>query len=349
MDEVLCLGGLTALEYWRQVRMRVAAANVPGEYEAAKPPLLVRLLFEDDPLLDLAAMPEASALTAAPATLDSALAAEGVRACVDLSAPLSCYVRNSAGRRYCAGVNTVTLGGEFPPGSFVWDARGFAVPAPELLALLLGRALSEGRLLMVLSELCGLYALGAAGMAAVPPLTTCEKIRAYACELAALRRGLGQRMPRGTPAVLGILPHVTEWAASPAEVAIALLLSLPADVGGFGLPTASLNQKIAVMGSEYICDLAWNDGACLLEYQGETHKQRWRRASDRRKHNALRGDGRVLLEAGRDDLMAFAGMNQLAGVLADVLGVHLPPATKEVLQRRIDLRSEVLECFSPKI
>lgn len=177
MDEVLCLGGLTALEYWRQVRMRVAAANVPGEYEAAKPPLLVRLLFEDDPLLDLAAMPEASALTAAPATLDSALAAEGVRACVDLSAPLSCYVRNSAGRRYCAGVNTVTLGGEFPPGSFVWDARGFAVPAPELLALLLGRALSAGRLLMVLSELCGLYALGAAGMAAVPPLTTCEKIR----------------------------------------------------------------------------------------------------------------------------------------------------------------------------
>ena len=103
------------------------------------------------------------------------------------------------------------------------------------------------------------------------------------------------------------------------------------------------------MGSEYICDLAWNDGACLLEYQGETHKQRWRCMADRRKHNALRGDGRVLLEAGRDDLMAFAGMNQLAGVLADVLGAHLPPATKEVLQRRIDLRLEVLECFSPKI
>ncbi|WP_419550148.1 hypothetical protein [Paratractidigestivibacter faecalis] len=71
--------------------------------------------------------------------------------------------------------------------------------------------------------------------------------------------------------------------------------------------------------------------------------------ADRRKHNALCGDGRVLLEAGRDDLMTFAGMNQLAGVLADVLGAHLPPATKEVLQRRIDLRSEVLECFSPKI
>ena len=349
MNEVLCLGGLTVLEYWRQVRMRVAAANVPGEYGAAKPPLLVRLLFEGDPLLDLAAMPEASALTAAPATLDATLAAEVVRACPDLSAPLSCYVRNSAGRRYCAGVNTVTLGGEFPPGSFVWDARGFAVPAPELLALLLGRALSSGRLLMVLSELCGLYALGAAGAVAVPPLTTCEKIEAYACELAALRRGLGQRVPRGMPAVLESLPHVAERAASPTEAAIALLLGLPADVGGFGLPAASLNQKIVVAGSEYVCDLAWNDGSCLLEYQGETHKQRWRRASDRRKHNALRGDGRVLLEAGRDDLMTFAGMNQLASVLADVLGASLPPATKEALQRRIDLRTEVLECFSVRI
>ena len=47
--------------------------------------------------------------------------------------------------------------------------------------------------------------------------------------------------------------------------------------------------------------------------------------------------------------MTFAGMNQLAEVLANVLGAPLPPATKEVLQRRIDLRSEVLECFSPKI
>lgn len=349
MDEVLCLGGLTALEYWRQVRMRVAAANVPGEYEAAKPPLLVRLLFEDDPLLDLAAMPEASALTAAPATLDATLAAEGVHACADLPLPLSCYVRNSAGRRYCAGVNTVTLGGEFPPGSFVWDARGFAVPAPELLALLLGRALSAGRLLMVLSELCGLYVLGAAGAAAVPPLTTREKIGTYARELAALRRGVRQRAPRGTSGVLKILTYVAERAASPAEAAIALLLSTPPNMGGFGLPAASLNQKIVVAGGEYVCDLAWNDGACLLEYQGETHKQRWRCVADRRKHNALRGDGRVLLEAGRDDLMTFAGMNQLAGVLANVLGAPLPPATKEVLQRRIDLRSEVLECFSPKI
>lgn len=196
---------------------------------------------------------------------------------------------------------------------------------------------------------CGLYALGAAGAVAVPPLTTCEKIEAYACELAALRRGLGQRVPRGMPAVLESLPHVAERAASPAEAAIALLLSLPADAGGFGLPAASLNQKIVVAGSEYVCDLAWNDGACLLEYQGETHKRRWRRASDRRKHNALRGDGKVLFEAGRDDLMTFAGMNQLASVLADVLGASLPPATKEALQRRIDLRAEVLECFSARI
>lgn len=349
MGEVLCLGGLTALEYWREVRARIAAANTPCEYDAASPPLLVRLLFEGEPSLDLRAMPLASALVAAPATLDSALAAGGLRACASLTVPLSCYVRSGGGRRHCAGVNTVTLGGEFPPGSFVQDTRGFVAPAPELLALLLGRVLSPGRLLMALSELCGLYALGAAGMAAVPPLTTREKIGTYARELAALRRGLGQRVPRGMPAVLESLPHVAEWAASPAEVAIALLLSLPADVGGFGLPAASLNQKIVVAGGEYVCDLAWNDGACLLEYQGETHKQRWRRASDRRKHNALRGDGRILLEAGRDDLMTFAGMNQLAGVLADVLGASLPPATKEVLQRRIDLRSEVLECFSARI
>ena len=36
MDEVLCLGGLTALEYWRQVRMRVAAANVPCDYQSER-------------------------------------------------------------------------------------------------------------------------------------------------------------------------------------------------------------------------------------------------------------------------------------------------------------------------
>lgn len=349
MGEVLCLGGLTVLEYWREVRARIAAANTPCEYDAASPPLLVRLLFEGEPSLDLRAMPLASALVAAPETLDSALAAGGLRACASLTVPLSCYVRSGGGRRRYAGIEAVALGGEFPAGSFVQDARGFVAPAPELLALLLGRVLSPGRLLMALSELCGLYALGVDGAVAVPPLTTREKIGTYARELAALRRGVRQRAPRGMSGVLKILPYAAERAASPAEAAIALLLSTPPSMGGFGLPAASLNQKIVVAGGEYVCDLAWNDGACLLEYQGETHKQRWRRASDRRKHNALRGDGRVLLEAGRDDLVTFVGMNQLAEVLANVLGAPLSPATKEVLQRRIDLRSEVLECFSPKI
>lgn len=349
MSDCLCLGDMTALEYWRQIRSGVAAANAPSEYDPQQTPLLVRLLFESDHRLDLSAMPKEASLAAVPQTLSSTLAVGATGGRFGLTLPLSCYVNSGKGRRYYAGIKTMTLGGSFPPGSFVGDLRGFAAPAPELLALLLGRVLAPGSLLMAISELCGFYSTGASGdqAFAVPQLTTLEKITAYARNLETSRRVACCRMPRGASSAVGLLPHVVERAASPAEAALALLLSLPFELGGFGLPAPALNQRIAVGGCEYVCDLSWNGGSCLLEYQGATHKQRWRRASDRRKANLLRVGGRLLLEAGRDDLMSFSGMNQLAESLASVLGVPLPPATRELLQRRIDLRSDVLASFSP--
>lgn len=349
-DSRPCLGGLTALEYWRQIRFRVAAANAPSEYDVREVPLLVRLLFGDASELDYSAMPKGAPITSVPRTLSSALAAEAVSACAGLALPLSCYVSSGEGRRYYAGIRTVTLGGGFPPGSFVSDPRGFIAPAPELLALLLARDLTPGRYLMVASELCGFYSLGAAGTQAFasPQLTAGEMVTSCSRDLMASRQDAAQRMPRGTRHALRLLPHAVERAASPAEAALALLLSLPSEMGGFGLPAPALNQAIVVGGSEYVCDLSWNNGSCLLEYQGATHKQRWRRVADRRKGNWLRADGRVLLEAGREELMSLEGMNQLAEALARALGVSLPPATRELLQRRIDLRAEVLECFSPR-
>lgn len=349
MSDCLCVGDLTALEYWRQIRSGVAAANAPSEYDPHQTPLLVRLLFESDPRLDFSAMPKGASLAAAPQTFSSILAAGVTGGHFGFTLPLSCYVSSGKGRRYYADTKTVILGGSFPPGSFVEDPRGFAAPAPELLALLLGRVLAPGSLLMAISELCGFYSTGASGAQAfaVPQLTTVEKIASYAHGLATLRQASGQRMPRGAALAVGLLPHAAERAASPAEAALTLLLSLPSGLGGFGLPAPALNQRIVVGGCECVCDLSWNGGSCLLEYQGATHKQRWRRAFDRRKGNLLRADGRVLLEAGRDDLMSFSGMSQLAESLAEVLGVPLPPATRELLQRRIDLRSDVLASFSP--
>lgn len=107
------------------------------------------------------------------------------------------------------------------------------------------------------------------------------------------------------------------------------------------MPRPELNRRIAVDNEVYVCDLSWNEGSCLLEYQGGAHLSAGRAAVDMRKGNALRASGRTLLEAGRSELMSISGADRLAGLLAGALGAPVAPWSAEERALQVKLRAEL--------
>lgn len=303
------------------------------------------MLFEGTDDLDLSALPAASDASALPGALHAGDARELQRLLPGARRPLCCYVSEDAGRGCMAAAKALTLHGPFPKGSFFDDARGFMVPAPELLALLLGREMPPGRLLMIAAELAGFYVPMESGLIAAPPLMTTDSIAEYLESLRSYRRAAGCRMPRGFASAASLCSLPLGRAASPAEAALAYLLCLPRKMGGYGLPRPELNRRIVVDGAPYVCDLSWNGGSCLLEYQGGIHGQEARSATDMRKGNVLRGSGRTLLEAGSRDLMSITGMDRLAGLLANALGCSLATWSPEERAIQVELRAEVLSAL----
>lgn len=342
MESEVCVGGMTALFCWREARVKVAAANAPSPYDPHPRPLLVRMLFDGIDGLDLSALPVPTAVCAAPSVLHAPDARELQCLLPATERPLSFYVSEEAGRGCTAGACASILGGPFPEGSFCGDARGFTLPSPELLPLLLGRVLPFGQLLMVVAELTGFYVLATEGLLAAPPLVTVESIGEHCERLRTCRRAAGHRMPRGVAEAARVCALGLDGAASPAEAALAYLLCLPRELGGYGLPRPELNRKIEVGGKPYVCDLLWNDGACLLEYQGGLHLGKGRSAADMQKGNALRGAGCTLLEASRADIGSLSATDRLAGLLADALGCELASWSAEERAAQISLRSELL-------
>lgn len=117
-----------------------------------------------------------------------------------------------------------------PSRSFHRIADGLHVASLELAFLQMARELDFLNLARLGFELCGSYSLDARaerGFFDRAPLTDPRKIRSFAEASPHLKR---------RKAVLRALQHVLPGSASPAETRLAMLLSLPCRLGGFGLP-----------------------------------------------------------------------------------------------------------------
>lgn len=157
-------------------------------------------------------------------------------------------VSQPAGRYQTKTVHAHLCTLELPPGSFVpevaWGIE-FYLCSPELVFLQLAATLCLEHLIFVGFALCSGFRLDgwAPGGCAHRegrdrPLTSIRKLRGYLDSL-----------PAGTPGrarAQRALEHVREGARSPREAAIAMLVGLPASLGGHQLGTTVLNQAVRV-------------------------------------------------------------------------------------------------------
>lgn len=342
------LGHQSALFAWRSVRRAVAQAGPPD--------LLARLLFGERVRIEAGLLPDVTGVSApAPGvTRDDLLSVRrGLPELRGWERPVDVLVGSRSGRNSHGGVRSHLATGTFPEGSFMRLASGVMLPHPALLAAQLAGALSDVGVLELLSELCGFFVLDEGspmGVCGCPLLCSLASVRGYLERLRAHRREAGQRGVAGVAKVLGLLDLAFERAASPGEAALAMLLSLPMERGGYGLARPELNLLVrlgtpgAVLAGfeEVVSDLTW-PGRLMVDYQGrEAHKVRARRMSDEAKRLAVLDAGMGHLQVFSEQLRREGSMDAVARTAARFLGVRLDPSSDRRPPERSTLRRELL-------
>lgn len=250
---------------------------------------------------------------------------------------------------------------DIPSGSVSLIASGVYVFTPCLCLLqvsagirkLLKGKLDERLLVVVIArlgcELCGQYSLaGDKGSTEkrLPLAATGDVARTIAWATA---NGV-----RGVSMLRAAFPWMLDNLRSPKETDLYLLLCLPSELGGFGLPLPRSNYDIDVrevktgfFAHRTVCnvDFYWGQARLVVEYDSWEHHAgagEKKVAADRQRADALRGLGYTVVTVERDDLYNAKRLRAKAQEIADALKTSLPPATSEFIGINNLLRNMLL-------
>ena len=244
-----------------------------------------------------------------------------------------------------ARVRAHAISRPIPPGALIRVSDHVLVSSPELTFIQMSHVYGLERLMMVGCELCGTYRLFASdGRPLVKPeerrrLTSTTGI---AGTLALM--GLGAKSVAGRA-----LNYVFDDARSPMEAKVALLLSLPPRLGGFGLPRPVLNAPFRLSRSAYVLypcspcrlDLYWETARLDIEYDGEESHGPEAHAKDVARAAALALDDVEVLVLAKQQVYDRRAFALLAEKLIGRLGQRQRKRPDDFISRQMRLRHEL--------
>ncbi|MEC4273849.1 hypothetical protein VJ923_11840 [Adlercreutzia sp. R25] len=208
--------------------------------------------------------------------------------------PLHVLIRRSPGTRQTKAIARHHGMATYPKGAFLKMGRHLFVSAPELVFCQLAQHLPFGSLLALGYELCGCYPIEGSGYQVRHPLTTPNRLAAFAQQL---------RGAHGAVKARKAARCVRAKSASPAETSMAALLTTPRALGGLGLSQARLNDPVSLnadaeriaQASALVCDIVWPDDKVAFEYDSAAyHGTGERVVKDSRRRSALAANGYVV-------------------------------------------------------
>jgi hypothetical protein len=150
--------------------------------------------------------------------------------------------------------------------------------------------------------------------------------------------------------VNGALDLAFEHSASPMETALALMLTLPCEYGGYGLPRPELNASLPVGayadlwdgGPLITPDLLWRDTRLVVEYDSdEEHASRGGRKAgdDAVRANVLVAMGYRVLRVTTSNVRSLVAVDRAARQVAACLAITLDEADAVTQIRRHKLHA----------
>ena len=241
---------------------------------------------------------------------------------------------------------------ELPPHSFLRLGDDAYVPTPEFTFLLMAHYLDLHELIALGMELCGHYRLVGAStdsplvsnrtLYGQSPLTTPRRIAAL------LDRVEGFH---GLTLARRACSYLVAGSASPMETALYMLLCLPRNLGGYGLPRPVLNvrRRVTVLAGSFtlsktlVPDLFWPAAMLDVEYDSEEfHASPECLLKGARRALALRSMDVEVIAVTKDVVYDEDSFDALVRLIAKALGVRLRQPTQAGESQRAILRQTVL-------
>lgn len=274
----------------------------------------------------------------APAKAEAKLWAESDPLLRALSRPLDILVADPAGSRSNEVFRAHALSRELPEGALLRISENVAVVAPEILVLQMARVATPLELVMLIDELCGLYAIrpsDAVGMAQrETPIVELAALSDFAESLhnvpaaSKLRRACKLAIP---------------LSGSPMESKLAARISWSRRDGGYCIPILSMNQGLEVqrisrnLGAAHVRkpDILFslpngNTPGFCLDYHGRVHSEEGRAEADSVRANELLAFGLQPFSIWHAQYQSTAYMDRLLdGVIRSRLGLPRHRTAKE--------------------
>lgn len=240
-----------------------------------------------------------------------------------LSRPIQLVTWNREDRRRTS--MTVCSAMSLPTGKYpcYLVERGLFCATPELAFLQMASVLDYERLVFLGCELCGRYGFADDAIVLRKPICDIDLLYGFLEECPGVH---------GRKKAIRALEAVLPGAASPMEIGLALLLSQPSSMGGFGLPAPELNHPLPVRGQAarlwdwptITPDLLWDDHRLAVEYDSdEDHTASHRITQDSIRRTVLEELGYRVISVTNELFSNPTQMERLAQIMANALGVQL--------------------------
>ena len=241
--------------------------------------------------------------------------------------------------------------GRLPKGSIVDAGHAIATSSAEFVFLQLAQRVDTIDLVRLGLELCGRYRMGVPSQSDIfpqagaqmggEPLTTAAQLRGYLAR---------------SPEVPGIVDArkaatlVADGMMSAHAAALYLLLCLPKDLGGYGLPlprpgviTLSSQRNTRTRGDHLVSELFWPKARVGLECATAEvpPTAEFARMAREREDSLMRGEARTIVLSA-SDIADLATMHAVARQLARRLGVRMPLLNRRFRVARKTLRSRIV-------
>ena len=220
-------------------------------------------------------------------------------------------------------------------------ANDLFVSSPEFAFLQMASLLDEEHLVFLGMELCGRY-----GIRDGKAFTRAQVCTPDVIEV------LIDRMPRirGRRAAQAALPRVLEGAGSPMEAALALILSSPREMGGYGLEAPVLNRSLPVEGharelwvDDHITpDLLWERARLVIEYDSDLHHSASSRiANDAKRRDVLTEMGYRVITVTTERMRSRSEAERIASIVANALGTTVSTTNQDELASRTEFQARM--------
>lgn len=265
---------------------------------------------------------------------------------LNLSAlPVHVVVADPRDRCQAKGIACHVWTGPVPRGSFVRLGNGVCISSPARTFAEMAQELSLVELVRFGYILCGTYAYDKAsddGFRKRPaPLTTVQALKSHVEKMSGCK---------GFKKATRALRFIAGAAASPMETNLAMSLSLPRMLGGYGLDVPELNFRIEarakglVERDHFACDLYWKKHRIAVEYDSSLHHSGERAETrDSARRSALIAEGVIVVSVTPDQFFDARKFDEAARAIAKLTGKRLPNNDASWMMRRYELRAALLK------